>query len=96
MGLDLTDNLIIAQCFVFFIAGFETSSGTLTFALYELAKNHEIQKKLHQEIDDVLERNESKVTYESLHDMPYLDKVVSGELSWRSLFEIPTSIMFVN
>lgn len=75
---EFTDNLMIAQCFVFFVAGFETSSGTLTFALYEVAKNEKIQNKLFNEIDSVFQGNE--LTYERLQSMSYLDQVVSETL----------------
>lgn len=78
---ELTENLIVGQCFVFFFAGFETSSGTLTFALLELAKNPHVQEKLFQEIICVFKEDCSEMTYESIHNMKYLDQVVSGELS---------------
>lgn len=76
---EFTDNLLTAQCFVFFIAGFETSSGTLSFALYELAKHPEIQEKLFDEINKTLEENDGSFDYECLQKMPYMDQVVSGK-----------------
>nr|QTC11278.1 cytochrome P450 6PX1 [Phenacoccus solenopsis] len=77
---ELTDGLLTAQCFVFFVAGYETSSGTLTFALYELAKNQDIQTKLRQEIDTVLEESNNEFTYEAIQKMTYLDQVINETL----------------
>merc|ERR1719154_1042438 len=45
----MTDNEIIANCWVFLLAGFETTAGAITFTAYLLAKHPEIQDKLHDE-----------------------------------------------
>jgi cytochrome P450 family 6 len=52
-GNTLTIDEIAAQCFVFFIAGFETSSTTMTFAMYELSKHQELQDKVRDEVNAV-------------------------------------------
>lgn len=70
-----------AQAFVFFLGGFETSSTTLTFALYELAQNLEVQNKLQQKIDEMLEENEMKITYDGIQGIEYLDYVIEGDTS---------------
>jgi cytochrome P450 family 6 len=72
-------NVIAAQAFVFFAAGFETSSTTMTFCLHQLALNPDIQEQLRAEIDSVLQKNEGNITYESIFEMEYLDKVVNGK-----------------
>lgn len=74
----LTMNEIIAQCFVFFAAGFETSSSTMSFALYELAKNPEIQDKLRLEIEAILKKHNQEITYEGVKEMTYLQQVING------------------
>lgn len=76
----LTFNEVAAQCFVFYNAGFETSSSLMTFCLYELAQNQEVQEKLRKEIQDVLERFDGKITYESLKEMTYLQMSLDGNI----------------
>lgn len=72
-------NEIAANSFVFFIAGFETSSSTVTFCLFELASNQEIQERLRDEIHSVLKENDGEITYENVMTMKYLGQVVDGE-----------------
>jgi cytochrome P450 family 6 len=74
-------NSLAAQAFVFFVAGFETSSTTMTFCLYELSLHQDIQERLREEIDVVLKKHDGKITYEAIQEMEYLDKVVSGKAS---------------
>ena len=76
---------ITAQVLVFFIGGFETTSVTISFCLYELAKNLDIQKHLRTEIDRVLEEYGGEITYDGIKEMKYLDQVVSGETLTLSL-----------
>jgi hypothetical protein len=70
---------LAAQAFVFFLGGFETSSTTMTFCLYELSLHQDIQDRLREEIDNVLQKHDGKLTYEGIQEMEYLDKVVSGK-----------------
>lgn len=75
----LTMNELAAQCFVFYLAGFETSATTMTFALLEMALNQDIQDKLRTEISTVLQKNDGKLSYEAIMDMTYLNMVVYGK-----------------
>ena len=49
----LTNDEVIAQCMLFFLAGYETTATSISFLLYNLTLNPEIQEKLHEEIMDV-------------------------------------------
>ncbi|XP_055601239.1 probable cytochrome P450 9f2 [Uranotaenia lowii] len=76
-----TDLDIAAMAGAFIFAGIETTTSTLCFALYELALNLEIQEKLLCEIDTTHKNlGKSKLTYEVLQTMPFLDAVVSETL----------------
>ncbi|KAH8401697.1 hypothetical protein KR009_007398, partial [Drosophila setifemur] len=76
----LTFNELLAQAFIFFLAGFETSSTTMGFALYELARHQDIQDKLRKEINDVLGKNNNEFTYEGIKEMKYLEQVLMETL----------------
>jgi len=83
-GIDLSKGLTLeqmaAQAFVFFVAGFETSSSTMSYCLYELALQPEIQMRVRDEIESVLANEEGgKLNYDALGRMSYLDQVVAGK-----------------
>lgn len=85
----LSENDIIAQCFIFFIGGFETSSTTMTFAMLELAQNQQIQEKLRKEIKKVLSKHEGKISYEAVMEMRYLEQVINGSyIRYQKYFHI--------
>ncbi|CAH0561143.1 unnamed protein product [Brassicogethes aeneus] len=76
----LNFDITVAQCYGFFVAGFETSSTTITFALYELAKNMDKQDLLRQDINDTLKKYNNELTYDSVQNMEYLEMVLKETL----------------
>ena len=76
----LSDIEVIAQSLVFLAAGYETTSTTLSFVSHHLAINPEIQDKLQQEIDSVWPDENQMLSYETVHEMPYLDMVLAESL----------------
>ncbi|XP_067627501.1 probable cytochrome P450 6a21 [Eurosta solidaginis] len=69
-----------AQVFLFFLAGFETSSTTLGFLLYELALNLDIQKRLRAEVLETLAKHDNEASYECINSMPYMQQVIAETL----------------
>ena len=78
-GKGLTDNEIIAQSWLFLLAGYETTSTGITFCLYELALNPDIQERLYEELQTALDSN-NNFDYEELLKLPFLDAVISEAL----------------
>lgn len=68
------DEMIVAQSGAFLIGGFETSSTTLSFCMYELAKNPLVQNKLKEEIDEMFTGTD-EISYEIVQKMEYLNMV---------------------
>ncbi|XP_058819854.1 probable cytochrome P450 6a14 [Topomyia yanbarensis] len=75
----LTFNEIAAQAFMFFVAGFETSSTAMTFCLYELARNQELQDKARKSVLDAVKVHGS-MTYEAIYDMKYVENCINESL----------------
>ncbi|XP_011175447.1 cytochrome P450 9e2 [Solenopsis invicta] len=69
-----------AQAFVFFIAGFDSVATAMCFMAHEIGINPDVQKKLREEINDVLKWTDGKPTYEAINHMKYLDAVVNETL----------------
>lgn len=67
-----------AHTITFFLDGFETSTAVITYALYHLACNANVQQKLRAEINECIRVNGS-LSYESILDMEYLDQVFNGK-----------------
>ncbi|KRT83904.1 cytochrome P450, partial [Oryctes borbonicus] len=76
----LDEDDITAHAISFFGDGFETSSIALSFTLYNLAANLDVQEKLRDEIHKTIESNDGELTYESVQSMTYLDCVLSESL----------------
>ncbi|CAG4936038.1 unnamed protein product [Colias eurytheme] len=75
ISLEMDDALLAAQVFIFFAAGFETSSVATSFTLHQLAHHPHVQAKAHSEIDTVLAQHGNQITYEAIQKMTYLECV---------------------
>ncbi|XP_041977871.1 probable cytochrome P450 6a13 [Aricia agestis] len=64
-GFAMTDELIVSNSFIFMLAGLETTATTMSFCLYHLAKDQELQERIRSEVKECLERYNG-MTYEAV------------------------------
>ncbi|KAJ8953902.1 hypothetical protein NQ318_019142 [Aromia moschata] len=87
-----TDDAIATQALIFLNShsGLEPFITATSFVAYELALHPDVQVKLQEEIDNVLQTAKTtKVTYEAILKMKYLDCVVSESLrKWPPIYQI--------
>jgi cytochrome P450 len=77
----LTSEAIMSETILFLIAGSETTSNSIGFAIIELLSNPEKLEKLRQEIDSIeLEENQTIFRHEQLKHLPYLNAVINETL----------------
>lgn len=74
----LTRDEIAAQCFVFLLAGFDTTANSLAYVTYLLAKNPRVQRTLQEEIDQHC--NPESIDYEIVSSLKYMDCVIKEAL----------------
>jgi cytochrome P450 len=68
---------LCATAFIMLVAGYDSTGQTLAYAGYVLATRQDIQDKLLQEIDRVMDDNDGKMpSYADIHEMEYLDMVL--------------------
>ncbi|GAB0087591.1 Cytochrome P450 [Sergentomyia squamirostris] len=88
----ITFKELTAQVYAFFVGGFETSSSTMTFALYELARHQDIQNRARDEILQVLSKYKGEYTYEACMEMKYLDRVINETLRRYPVVDVITRV----
>lgn len=74
----ITTEEIAAQAFIFFLAGFETSSTALTYCLYELSLKQDVQEKARQSVKAVMKNHENEFSYEAMMEMDYIENCING------------------
>ncbi|CAJ0962465.1 unnamed protein product, partial [Mesorhabditis belari] len=71
-----TDIQLRNLVFDIWIAGMETTSNTLTWAVCYILNYPEVQRKMHEELDRVI-KSDRKVTLADKNQLPYINAVVS-------------------
>lgn len=75
---DMKFEMMTAQCLLFYVGGFDLSCKILSFLLFELARNPEIQSKAREDIISALHNTNGKLTYDVLRQLTYVKKVITG------------------
>ncbi|XP_076865316.1 cytochrome P450 3A30-like [Brachyhypopomus gauderio] len=75
----LTDHEILSQSFIFILGGYETTSTTLTYLLYNLVTNPDCMTKLVELIDEHFP-HDAPMTYDALMKFEYLDMVINESM----------------
>uniref|UniRef100_A0A673I4P8 unspecific monooxygenase n=1 Tax=Sinocyclocheilus rhinocerous TaxID=307959 RepID=A0A673I4P8_9TELE len=75
----LTDHEILSQSLVFILGGYETTSTTLTYLLYNLATNPDCLEKLVEEIDTNFPPD-TPITYDALMKIDYLEMAINESM----------------
>nr|XP_023017617.1 probable cytochrome P450 6a13 [Leptinotarsa decemlineata] len=76
----ITEEQVAAHIFSFFVAGIDTIADLISFTLYELCRNPDIQERVREEIMDIMKKHKNEFTPECLNDMKYLRQVISETL----------------
>ena len=80
-GQRLPDENIRHQLITFLIAGHETTSGLLSYVLYLLSRNPQVEAKLCAEVDAVLGRDFSyRPSYQDIERLEYVGRVLKEAL----------------
>lgn len=76
----VTVEQIAAQSFIFFLAGYETSSSTMTYCMYELSINEDVQEKARKCVCEAIEKHGGELSYDTVSDMEYLERCIDETL----------------
>ncbi|XP_026488878.2 cytochrome P450 6B2-like [Vanessa tameamea] len=87
--IEVNKDLLVAQCTLFFAAGYETTSTTTNFILYELAKNKQAQDKVIEEVDAYFDKH-GVIKYECVHELPYVEACIEETLRLYPLLGVLT------
>ncbi|XP_013394382.1 cytochrome P450 3A4 [Lingula anatina] len=74
----LTTEEIAGNGLIFFLAGYGTANDTLAFTSYLITAHPEVQQRLSEEIDDVLQGAEP--TYDNVSKLKYLEQVLNESM----------------
>lgn len=91
-GEGMTDEQICDEVITIYLAGYDTTSLTLTWTLYLLAKNPDVMRNLRTEVDAVLDGGQRLPTLEDLHQLTYTEMVIKETMRMRPAVYVNTRV----
>ncbi|XP_069357016.1 cytochrome P450 6B5-like [Maniola hyperantus] len=85
VSIEVNEELLIAQCEIFFGAGYETTAAITSYLLYELAKNKIVQEKVIEEIDEYFTKHDT-IEYECINMLAYTESCLEECLRLHPIF----------
>lgn len=70
---------IVAQCILFILAGYHTTTNTLILTAYNLCLNEDCQQRVIEEIEATV-KNSDDVSFDEVKDMQYLEAAINETL----------------
>ncbi|CAB0018418.1 unnamed protein product [Nesidiocoris tenuis] len=77
--IELNDNILGAQLFVFLVAGYETTASTIYHLFYLFSKYPKCQDKAREEVKKALAKH-GDYTYQMVSELPYLSNCIDETL----------------
>ncbi|KAJ0177459.1 hypothetical protein K1T71_007468 [Dendrolimus kikuchii] len=72
----ITDDDLVAQAMLFYIAGYDTTTNLINYFLYEMAVNPQVQEKLFEELNKIPGNDKIENIYETVQGLEYLEMCV--------------------
>lgn len=85
---NLTTNEAAALTYDFLSAGYSDVTSTISYCLYELSLNQDIQQTARNEIQDVLEQHDGELTYDVYNEMAYCKKIIKGNFWYCQIYVV--------
>ncbi|KAF5287161.1 hypothetical protein FQA39_LY16039 [Lamprigera yunnana] len=78
--IEINVDTLSSQAFLYTFTTSDSVSTLMTFTLYELALNPDVQEKLYKEVHEAMKKRNNNLSYYDLMNLRYLDMVVSESL----------------
>ena len=84
-SVELNEDIIVSNCLLFLVAGYDTTGMTLAIMGYFLSKYPSVQTKLQEEIDQAFQDNGGSLPeYQVIQELPYLEMCILESLRLHS------------